>query len=530
MARSRLLVALIGVLMGNSAQGQLMQNLSIGNAKAIGLGNAVTATDTGIDAIHFNPAALSRLTQRQLHLKGLVASFEIAAKFGEYFAEAEQLAYLDYRQDPVPGSESYTTDPAVMLPGVGLVEPPLLAFPLGGMSFRPRGSRFSFASGVYSPSGFGYVRDPDDPGSYSGEVVAMTRLVYFSPSVAMQVTDSLSAGVSLGIAWSGLGLKLPARAPHIAIATIEALSNEICPEGVEDGICQSLGEPLGVFNSLGTLEMELEDPMSLSVNLGLLWDPVPWFSLGIVYQSEGVAKLEGDFAMHYQQDWADYWQRQPAALKQMGILPYGNDIESGTVKTELIQPQHAAFGISVQLLPSWRVNIDYKWTDTGAWDVMKFEFSRSIDLLKLAGLIQPAEAPNDATLILPRHYESTTSWAIGVEYKWNDRLALRLGVEERPSGIPSDRQDLLFPVADSYFYGAGFQYKLNADTVIDMGVGYLKSQANVPANTSYNANYSGYRQGQPMDLGTILYNPYAGIDFSTQVKAYLVAVSYQTVF
>ena len=36
----------------------LVENLTMGNAKALALGNAVTADPPGVDAIHFNPAGL----------------------------------------------------------------------------------------------------------------------------------------------------------------------------------------------------------------------------------------------------------------------------------------------------------------------------------------------------------------------------------------------------------------------------------------------------------------------------------------
>lgn len=514
------------------AKAQLMQNLSIGSPKAIALANAVTATGTGIDSIHYNPAALSRYDKRRLHLKGLVAHFEIGAEFGEYFDEADELAsFIDYSEDPVPGTSGKTTQPAIMMPFAGLIEPPFLGFPLGGMSYRIPDSKITFATGVYSPAGFGYTRDKDDPASYSGRTVAMTRLTYFAPTIAVEVTEDFSAGFSLGISWQGLGINLPARAPHIAIGVIEELGNQACPDGATDGgPCQSLGDALGVFDSIGTLETELEDTLSLTFNIGLLWDPVPWLSLGFVYQSEGVGDLEGDFTMTYEDSWTEYWSRQPAVLRSQSWFPKGNSEEKGKARTELIQPQHTSIGMSLQVTPSWRVNFDWKWTETSSWDAMKFEFDQPIDLLLLAGMIQPDEVPDSRTLIMPRKYEDTNSWAIGMEYRWSDQLTLRWGIEDRPSGIPKERQDVLFPIADTYFYGAGFAYQQDRDTLIEFGLGYLKSEANVPANTSYNANYTGYQEGEPFDMGTVIYNPYAGIDFKTYVEAYLVSISYQTLY
>ena len=55
------LVAGVGAIMAGVAQAQLANNLTIGNPKAKGLANAVTADSTGIDAVHYNPAALTKL-------------------------------------------------------------------------------------------------------------------------------------------------------------------------------------------------------------------------------------------------------------------------------------------------------------------------------------------------------------------------------------------------------------------------------------------------------------------------------------
>ena len=50
----------------------LVENLTLGNAKALALANAVTADPPGIDSIHFNPAGLAAMKGRQSNLKILV--------------------------------------------------------------------------------------------------------------------------------------------------------------------------------------------------------------------------------------------------------------------------------------------------------------------------------------------------------------------------------------------------------------------------------------------------------------------------
>lgn len=64
-------LALAGVCLAwiPPAGAQMANDLTIGNPKAMALGNAVTADETGIDSVHYNPAALTRMKGRQATVK-----------------------------------------------------------------------------------------------------------------------------------------------------------------------------------------------------------------------------------------------------------------------------------------------------------------------------------------------------------------------------------------------------------------------------------------------------------------------------
>ncbi len=59
----------------------MANDLTIGNPKAMALGNAVTADETGIDSVHYNPAALTRMKGRQATVKLLTGVMDIRAGF-----------------------------------------------------------------------------------------------------------------------------------------------------------------------------------------------------------------------------------------------------------------------------------------------------------------------------------------------------------------------------------------------------------------------------------------------------------------
>ena len=82
----RWMVMVVCLVLSVASYGQLAQNLTLGNAKALALANAVTADPPGIDAIHFNPAGLTRLKGKKVNLKVVAGQFTITSELtrGEY--------------------------------------------------------------------------------------------------------------------------------------------------------------------------------------------------------------------------------------------------------------------------------------------------------------------------------------------------------------------------------------------------------------------------------------------------------------
>jgi len=202
-------------------------------------------------------------------------------------------------------------------------------------------------------------------------------------------------------------------------------------------------------------------------------------------------------------------------------IPEGVASDEGKATLEFTIPAHFSTGISVQLTPRFKTNVDIKWTDTAAWEEFKIEFDSDVDFLEILSYIAP-ENVSARSITFPRGYESTWSWAVGFEYQWNDRLALRAGYEDRPSAIPEDKADLLAPFGAAFLVGMGFSYQLDKDTVIDAGMGMLQSKVDIPSGSSSNLNST-----DPKD---IIYTPYSGYDAETNITAFLFEFSYLTVF
>ncbi|OUS25491.1 hypothetical protein A9Q99_21365 [Gammaproteobacteria bacterium 45_16_T64] len=521
--------------------------MTVGNAKALALGNAVTADPPGIDSIHFNPAGLAKLKGEQYNLKLLFASFNFKAEFGDHDAQTQEVLDAYGYEDEASNSTSETSDAGLRVPFTeGITEWPLpfLVVPLGGASFSPPGSNMTFATAAYAPMAAGYIRDSDDPGRFMGEYLSLMKVTYFSPSIGVQLTDEWAVGGSLGFSWQGATVATELRVPNIALVLADQLVKQLDEQGVCENaalveiinICggDPLADPINPYTNAARLEFDAETYMVWNLNVGALWSPTEWFTWGFVYHFENTAEMEGTYQMSYGDEWVSLfsglYESQAWDLLNFvtpfptGLVdsPDGKGIQAGDAKLSFVNPAHFSTGISVQLTPKFKVNLDAKWTDWGVWEGLVIEFDEDQEFTKVARLLAPEYATLD-TLTIPRHYESVWNWAVGFEYQYTMNLALRAGYEPRASSIPDDKQGVLLPLGDADLYTFGFSYQMAKDELLEFGFGYMHAEADIPAGSSTNANSTD-------QYNNFLYNPYAGTDIETSVDAILIEFSYTSTF
>ncbi|OUS23704.1 hypothetical protein A9Q99_27090 [Gammaproteobacteria bacterium 45_16_T64] len=512
-----------------TSQAQLAQNLMIGNAKALALGNAVTADPPGIDSIHFNPAGLSRLDGKQIHLKFILADAQISAEFTpseEYYTQTEKLGQEDWVANTNSEIESF----AIYLPGEGITEIPFAAAPLGGISFSPPGSRMTFATSVYAPMILGLTRADDDPGIYAGKSLAFTRITFFSPSMAYQLTDTLSVGASIGFSYTGFGLDLDYRSPSFLLGSVATLLDSNCDNPGTDPLFIDLcSGSLGPFDAIFNLQVDVEKAVSTTFNFGVLWEVTPWLTWGFAYQSEANDLLEGDIAVNFDEDVIALWEGAGASFSALepilDALTLQDTIESKG-RINLVTPQHVSTGISVLLTPRVKFNVDVKWTETSVWDSFRFEFDEDINILGLLGELGISGVERNA-LDIPRGYEDTINWGYGLEYLYTDKLSLRMGYEPRKAGIPDDKLDFIIPLGDMDLYSVGFSYRPEAGTVIDVALAYAQSHQSIPAGSSTNGNDF---DGDGDNYDNFVYNPYALQDVQSNLDIIMLELSYQAYY
>lgn len=512
----------------------LTDSLTIGSAKAVALGHAVTADPPGIDSIHFNPAGLINLRGRQSHFKVVAGTFGIDMEFGDY--DPETAAAIDahrgqpyFKENDAYQTTGTTAGASLMLPFVGMTDVPILFAPLGGVSYGTPDGDMTLATNVYSPMMVGLYRSEDDPSRWIGQRMSFMVVTYFSPSFAYRVNDELTVGAAMTFNYGGVGFELPFRGGNPSIFELGELQqgpmlNCTGADPARPPLELLCGGNFSPYEELGYMALEVESPLTIGFNFGVLWQPIQWLTFGMNYIAPMPMTLKGDFSWTSSDAWSSVLVplvgsplggQIDAIVKMLGYeFPTGQSQTEGKVKLEMEMPEQFMLGTSVQLTPDVKLNIDYKYAGWSTWQELPLELSKSIDFLRLAEYV--GESTSNA-LVFPLGLEDTWNWAVGLEYAWSDQLMLRLGVEDRPTSLPRGGYTPLLPMGSGKLFGAGFGLTTKEYGQVDFGIAYFRNTLDMPAGTS--------PLGNDTDPMNFIYNPFFGTDVKTDLSMLLLELS-----
>jgi len=528
-------IMLAGLVLPYTTSAQLTNNLMI-DGSALSMGNAVTADPPKVHSIHYNPAGLTRLKGRHL---SVATTFVYSKVHTKWTAPDDYRIFAsdDRERNPIVNGtwDDHNEQQGVLyVPGHGgKVIPKILPIPIGalpgwGFSINPPGSKFTFANAAYFQMAGGGDVENDDPMKYTALRNVMQRFTYLSPTVAYEVNDRLSIGLSIGLNHHGLYTRKRALSPNMLPGINEMIQDALCgPPDDRHGFALSFiynpcGGNIGPFDEPGTVTIDLEDKLSTHWTVGVLWDATDWITLGVNYQSESNVKMVGTMDMQFNADWYNYYRQYRQSI--YGALnadqfntPHGLARERAKASLEFTFPQKFDIGISLKPHPRWKINIDAHWVDWSVWDQFEIHTDRDIEAFAAAMILRfDIFRPNLAKS--QQHFKSTWSLGVGVEYKVNDRLKLRFGMENRPDSIDDAYAQSNAGLSDTILFGAGAEYKWDPESTMDFYVAYLESSRDIPANTSINANTDSL-----LNLAT---NPYAGLDIETGMSLLMWGVKY----
>lgn len=528
----------------------LFEQMAI-ETRAQSLAGSVTADPMGPLSAHFNPAGLDRVRGTELTMGTFVIPvLNIKGRFTQSIdpSTGEPWApfggWFNNGIDPLGGQESKTT-PTAELPFLGSPGG-FLAAPNLGIAYHAKGSPFAFGFAVYVPVGVGEEHtNPQDPYRFLGKRMSLLRAV-MAPTISYRITKTLSVGASFGLGLVYMGFDTRMRAPNELVALTGVLGE--ATTGLEIPIISELTFPppwfgggLSPYEDMGGLKFFAEDNLTTSFNVGILWEPFSWLSLGAVYQSESKADLKGKYKL-------DYSERMQKTINWLGSSPttiiiaamldlptYCPEMYYGNMSLEVIFPARAQVGIKLQPHRRIKFLVDAQWVQWSSWEAMNIVFDRDVELFRLAKLM--GYQGGDYTLGLKNNFKDTIHFSFGLELEPIDNIFLRFGYEARPSSIDRGYFGPI-PMGDMKLYsiGLGAQFKphdrrlhgitdlslhglteitkqlLKPDKV-DLGFTYMESSYQISANESVNFNST--------DFTKIIYNPFAGLDYENKIEAYI---------
>jgi long-subunit fatty acid transport protein len=503
-----------------AAQAAFTENIGT-SPVAMSMGNAVTADPSGLDSVHFNPAGLT-------HLRGNWRSdtfFGASIKPYASFTQPEGFDIGGWKDDPLAGTSTGQVRQSIFLPVIG-VPKARLPFAAGaglGLSFNKPGSPWTFATASYVVQGVGLERtlDANDPARFDGRRVNIQRLVYLSPSAAYKWSDSLSFGVSIPIAHQGFMLDTDMRMPNKLLGIIGKLQDAWCGDSSNPldafafGLCGDGkgGGRLRPFNKIGAMNFEMTAPADPTINLGMLWEPSERFSLGAVYQGGSNTVLTGKYQFNAE-PMLDQFVRGmyssllgPIVASMFGFPTSIPPVQSGNVTLVLPYAEHVQVGLKVKPVDRVQLNLDANWSNWKRWDKLTFQFDQPINLLMMARIFGQSDP---SKLVIPRGYQNTIDYGVGLQVRVTDSLTLRAGYEPRKSSVPSNKIDLISPLPDITVKSLGIGYAAKDGLRIDAAASYASGRFSIPPDGSCNLNCTNFFNA--------IYNPYAGLDVNGGIR------------
>ncbi|MDO9221245.1 MAG: outer membrane protein transport protein [Thiobacillus sp.] len=167
-------------------------------------------------------------------------------------------------------------------------------------------------------------------------------------------------------------------------------------------------------------------------NLGLLWQPTPATRLGLAYRSEVDHTLKGDVEFSV-------------------ATPF-----NGAVTAAVTLPDSASLSLFHRLSPRWDLLADVTWT---GWSDFK-----ELRIVRNGGVTLGVTEEN---------WSDSYRFSAGANYHLDDKLTLRGGLAYDETPVSDTFRTARIPDESRVWIALGAQYRLSAQSVIDVGYAHL---------------------------------------------------------
>ncbi|MBT9566666.1 MAG: outer membrane protein transport protein [Thiobacillus sp.] len=190
-------------------------------------------------------------------------------------------------------------------------------------------------------------------------------------------------------------------------------------------------------------------------NLGALWQMTPATRIGLAYRSKVDQKLEG--------------------TAEFSVATAANT----PVTASVTLPDSASLSMLHKLSPSLELLADVTWTGWSSFDELRIVRS------------------NGTTLgVTPENWSDNYRYSLGINYRMNDKLTLRSGVAYDETPVSDRFRTARIPDESRTWLAVGAQYKLSANSALDIGYAHLfikdakinKTESGVTLTGTYDAS------------------------------------------
>lgn len=187
----------------------------------------------------------------------------------------------------------------------------------------------------------------------------------------------------------------------------------------------------GVNAGVGEGRAELSgDDWGFGYTVGLMFQPTNSTRLGVTYKSRIRHILKGD-------------------VRYSGTLPAGSNFQNTDASVDLSTPDMFSLGVTHHLSPRWTVMAEGSHTNWSVFDEIRVR-------KELAGT---------QDIVTEEDWRDSWLFALGTEYKFNNRLDLRFGVAYDQSPVRDQYRSPRIPDSDRVWASLGAGYALT-DTVM----------------------------------------------------------------
>lgn len=182
-------------------------------------------------------------------------------------------------------------------------------------------------------------------------------------------------------------------------------------------------------------------------NIGILAQVTPSTRIGASYRSEIKHEIEGSIVL---------------------TGPVFSTPASADVKL----PGIFTFSATHQLNDKWELLADIAWTDWSVFDQL---------------LVTVPPSPVFATGVaqrIPENWDDTWRFAVGANYRYNERTKIRFGLAYDESPVPDQFRTVRIPDNDRTWLALGVQFKITPKDALDIGYAHLfidDASLNTPA-------------------------------------------------